>query len=260
MLRILWTAAACLVGGSVQAAIEKEPIDYKYDGVVFKGVLVYDAAVKGKRPGVLVVHEWWGLDDYAKGRAESLAKLGYTAFACDMYGDGKKTEHPADATKMSGDVRKNIGVWQGRAKAAFEVLTKHETVDADKLAAIGYCFGGSTCLQLAYSGADLKAVATFHAALPIPTAEQAAVVKAKILVNHGADDFFITPQSIETFKTAFEKAKKPVEFRSYPGAVHSFTVPGSEKLAIKGMAYNEEADRKSWAAMRKLFDAAFAGK
>ena len=167
MLRMLWAAAvACLAGGSAAAAIKKEPIDYKYDGVTFKGVMVYDDAVKGKRPGVLVVHEWWGLDDYAKGRAESLAKLGYTAFACDMYGDAKKADHPTDAGKMASDVRKNLVVWQGRAKAALEILAKHDSVDAEKLAAIGYCFGGSTALQLAYSGANLKGVVTFHAALP----------------------------------------------------------------------------------------------
>jgi len=261
MLRLwMMTATLVLVVGSASGAVKKEPIDYKYDGVTFKGVMVYDDAVKGKRPGVLVVHEWWGLDDYAKGRAESLAKLGYTAFACDMYGDGKKAEHPTDASKMASDVRRNIAVWQGRAKAAFDVLAKHETVDSEKLAAIGYCFGGSTALQLAYSGANLKAVVTFHAALPSPTAEQAAATKAKIQVNHGADDFFITAQSIETFKVAFGKAKKPVEFHSYPGAVHSFTVPGAEKLEIKGMGYNKEADEKSWAAMRKLFSEVFAAK
>jgi len=254
-----WILAGMMFGvsSSASGAIQKEAIDYQYDGVTFKGLLVFDDSVTGPRPGVLVVHEWWGLNEYAKGRAEALAKLGYTAFACDMYGNGQVTDHPKDAGAMASDVRKNVTVWQGRAKAALNVLQKHPTVKPDQLAAIGYCFGGSTALQLAYSGAPLKAVVTFHAALPTPSAEQARAIQPKILINHGADDFFIPAKSIEDFKTALETAKKPFEFLSFPGAVHSFTVAGAEKLNIKGMAYQEAADAQSWAAMRKLFSEVF---
>ena len=251
---LLLTVVTC---GVAAAEIRKEAVEYKFDGVTLKGEVTYDDALAGKLPGVLVVHEWWGLNDYAKGRATEIAKLGYVAFACDMYGDGKTTPHPEDATKMSGDVRKNIDVWRGRAKAALEVLQKHAKVDATKLAAIGYCFGGSTALQLAYSGADLKAVATFHAALPPVTAAQAKAIKAKVLVCHGADDIFIKEEAIEKFKDALNAAKVSLEFEEYQGAVHSFTVPDAGKHMIKGMAYNKSADEKSWASMKSLFKGAF---
>jgi len=260
-MRVLLSLSFCaMVATSATAAVKTKDVEYKFDGVTFKGQIAYDDEVKGKRPGVLVVHEWWGLDDYAKKRAAELAKLGYVAFACDMYGDGKQAKHPDDAGKFAADVRKNIDVWQGRAKAALKVLAENEMVDATKLAAIGYCFGGSTALQLAYSGADLKAVATFHAALPTPTAKQAEAIKAKILVSHGADDFFIKPESIKAFRDGLDAAKVQYKFESYPGAVHSFTVPSADDHKIKGMAYNKEADEKSWASMKVLFAEAFTEK
>ncbi|MGL6073304.1 MAG: dienelactone hydrolase family protein [Fimbriiglobus sp.] len=239
------------------AQIKKEAVEYKFDGVTFKGELVYDTAKAGKRPGVLVVHEWWGLNDYAKGRAEALAKMGYVAFACDMYGDGKAVTHPEDAGKMAQTVRKNVDIWRGRAKAALEVLEKHEMVDNTKLAAMGYCFGGSTALQLAYSGSKLKAVVTFHAALPTITAEDAKKIQAKVLICHGADDSFIKEDAITKFRDALTAAKVDLDFQSYPGAVHSFTVPDADKHMIKGMAYNADADKKSWAAMSKLLETVF---
>ena len=139
---------------------------YQHDGMTFKGVLAWDDKVQGKRPGVLVVHEFWGLNDYAKKRAQQLAELGYVAFACDMYGEGKVTEHPKEAAKMAGEVRKDVKAWRGRALAALKILQDHELVDSKKLASIGYCFGGSTSLQLAYAGADIAAVVSFHGALP----------------------------------------------------------------------------------------------
>ena len=257
---LLSLGLTAFVAASATAAVKTKDVSYTFDGVTFKGQLAYDDAVHGKRPGVLVVHEWWGLNDYAKKRAEELAKLGYVAFACDMYGDGKLTTHPEDATKFASDVRKNVAVWQGRAKAALKVLAENEMVDSTKLAAMGYCFGGSTALQLAYSGADLKAVATFHAALPTPTADQAKAINAKLLVCHGADDFFIKPEAIKSFKDGLDAAKVKYTFESYPGAVHSFTVPGADEHKIKGMAYNKEADEKSWTAMKSLFAEAFAEK
>lgn len=235
------------------AAVQTKDVTYEFDGVKFTGQLAWDDAKTGKRPGVLVVHEWWGLDDYAKGRAKQLAEMGYVAFACDMYGNAKHVDHPMDAQGMATSVRKNVDVWRGRAKAALKVLSDNEHVDATKLAAIGYCFGGSTCLQLAYSGADLKAVATFHAALPTPKAEEAKAVKAKVLVCHGADDTFIPKEAVDKFQAALKDAGKDLRFESYPGVVHSFTVQGADKHMIKGMAYNADADKKSWASMTALF-------
>ena len=260
MLRSGLLLAAVFVAAPAVAAVKTQTVEYTYAETKLKGFLAYDDAVKEKRPGVLVVHEWWGLDDYAKMRAEMLAKLGYVAFCPDMYGDGKATEHPKEANEMASSVRKNVKVWQGRAAAGLKVLAEQPQVDATKLAAIGYCFGGATALQLAYTGADLKAVVTFHAALPAPSDAEAKAVKGKVLVNHGADDFFIKPEAITAFKAKLEAAKVPLQFESYPGAVHSFTVKGADKKEIKGMAYNAEADEKSWAAMLKVFGDVFGKK
>jgi dienelactone hydrolase len=255
MLRILLLAVFVLSisATAVNGAVKTKDVNYTYDGVKLKGLLVWDDAITGKRPGVLVVHEWWGLNDYARKRAEDLAKLGYVAFACDMYGDGKSTEHPKEALQFATEVRNNLKTWQGRAIAGLKVLQDSDMVDSDKLAAIGYCFGGSTALQLAYTGAPLKAVATFHAALPAATPEQAKATKARILICHGADDTFIPKESIDKFKAALDAAKVNYEFQSYPGAVHSFTVRGAEKAGVNGLAYNEAADQKSWASMQALF-------
>lgn len=235
------------------AAVQTREIEYDHDGTKLKGVLTYDDAVTGKRPAVLVFHEWWGLDDDARMRARQLAGLGYVAFAADMYGVGKITEHPMEARKMAEAVRMNQMTWLGRAQAALKVVQAQEQVDKDNIAAIGYCFGGSTALVLAYSGAPLKAVNTFHAALPTPTPEQARAIKAKVVVAHGGDDAFISKESIEKFKAALDEAGVKYKFDSYPGAVHSFTVKEADKKAIKGMGYNEAADAKSWQAMRDLF-------
>jgi dienelactone hydrolase len=257
MLRILLLAVCVLAVSvtAVDAAVKTKTVNYTYDGVTFKGMLAWDDAVQGKRPGVLVVHEWWGLNDYARKRAEELAKLGYVAFACDMYGDGKSTQHPKEAGEFAGEVRKNIKTWQGRALASLKVLEDSDLVDAKNLAAIGYCFGGSTCLELAYSGAPIKAVATFHAALPVPTPEQAKAIKPRILICHGADDSFIPPETIEKFKAALDTAKVNYDFKSYPGAVHSFTVRDADKAGVKGLAYNAAADQQSWESMQNLFRA-----
>jgi dienelactone hydrolase len=259
-MRSKWLFAVLLVACNVavaRAAVKTKTITYEYGGVTFKGHLAWDDAASGKRPGVLLVHEWWGLNDYARQRAEQLAGLGYVAFACDMYGEGKVTEHPKEAGEFATEVRKNVKVWQGRAQAALKVLRDQESVDAGKLAAIGYCFGGSTALELAYTGADLKAVVTFHAGLPVPDAEQAKAVKAKVLVCHGAADTFISEETAAKFRAALEGAKVDYEMIYLGGAKHSFTVKGVEEKKVDGLAYNAEADRRSWQAMRMLFDEVF---
>jgi dienelactone hydrolase len=253
MLRGMIAMAVVFVAGAAQAAVVTKVVEYEHEGTKLKGYLAYDDATKDKRPGVLVVHEWWGLDDYARTRAQQLAELGYVAFAADMYGEGKTVNHPDDARKMATTVRENIKAWRGRAEAGLKQLTSQPNVDATKIAAIGYCFGGSTCLQLAYSGADLKAVATFHAALPTPTADEAKAIKPKIYVAHGADDAFIPEKAITGFKEALDAAKAKYTFESFPGVVHSFTVPGADKHMIKGMKYDKTADEKSWKEMKALF-------
>jgi dienelactone hydrolase len=253
MRTLLSLTAALALAMPASAAIKTEEVKYTFDGVEFVGYVAYDDASDAKRPGVLVVHEWWGLNAHAKDRARMLAGLGYVALACDMYGAGKTVDHPTDAGKMASAVRANVAVWRGRANAALYVLKKHPKVDPTKLAAIGFCFGGSTALQLAYSGADLKAVATFHAALPTPKPEEAKAIKAKILVSHGEADKIISPESIAAFKKALADAGVSLTFESYPGVVHSFTAPEADKVGNPGMKYDKAADEKSWASMKKLF-------
>jgi dienelactone hydrolase len=245
--------AALMTAGAAPAGVVTKTIDYEYNGTKLKGFLAYDDSTPGKRPGVLVVHEWWGLNDYAKERCKKLAALGYVAFACDMYGEGKFVDHPDDARKMATAVRENLKNWRGRAEAGLKQLASQPNVDSTKLAAIGYCFGGSTCLELAYSGADLKAVATFHAALPTPTEEEAKAIHAKLYIANGADDSFVSRESIDAFKAALDKAKVDYKFENFPETVHSFTVPGADKHMNKGMKYNKAADEKSWKEMQALF-------
>jgi dienelactone hydrolase len=235
------------------AAVQTKEIKYKVGDVECVGMLAWDDAVAGKRPGVLVFHEWWGINDYAKSRTEQLAKLGYIAFAADLYGGGKVAEHPEDAGKMATTLRQSQSLWQQRATAALDILKSQSDCDAEKLAAIGYCFGGSTALQLAYSGADLKSVVTFHAALPTPSAEDAKKIKPSIVVCHGADDKFISSDDINKFSSALGTAGVDYEIDAYGGAVHGFSVPDADKRNMPGLKYNPLADARSWARMQRAF-------
>jgi dienelactone hydrolase len=239
--------------GSGEAAVQTKKITYKVGDQTFIGHLAWDDAVSGKRPGVLVCHEWWGLNDYARGRADQLAKLGYIAFACDMYGDGKFTKHPNEALEMATHVRQNIDEWQKRATAALEILKQQPECDSSHLAAMGYCFGGSTALMLAYTGADLDAVITFHAALPTPSAEQAKAIKPTIVICHGALDSFIPDQAIHEFRKALDEAGADYEFDIYAKSKHSFTVPDADSHGNPGMSYNKLADERSWSRLQRLF-------
>jgi dienelactone hydrolase len=250
------TVALSFPPAGAHAAVQSKTIEYRVGDLTCKGHLAWDDAITGKRPGVLVVHEWWGLNDYARGRADELARLGYIAFACDMYGGGRQAEHPQDAGRMATEVRMNVEEWRRRATEALRVLTSQEQCDPQRLAAIGYCFGGSTALQLAYSGADLDAVATFHAALPVPSPEEAARIKARLQVHHGAQDSFIPEETIRQFRQALDSAKADWTMTYHGGAVHGFTVPGAEDRGMPGLHYNADADRRSWAAMLTLFEQA----
>jgi len=258
MKMLLGTLAALLIcQTTARAEVKTETVTYKHGDQTFKGYLAWDDSMKGKRPGVLVVHEWWGLNDYARKRAEQLAKMGYIAFAPDMYGDGKTTEHPKEAGEMAGMVRRNQKEWRARALAGLQILRDNPHVDSGKLAAIGYCFGGSTALQLAYASPDIKAAVSFHGALPIPDTTLDKAITAKILICHGADDSFIPEETIQKVRAAYKELGVDYEMIYLGGAVHSFTVPGAEQRGLKGMAYNAAADRRSWAAMTELFHEAF---
>lgn len=257
-MRSLMSVALLFVAtSSASAAVQLKPVTYEHDGITFKGHLAYDDAVKDKRPGILVVHEWWGLDDYAKNRAKQLAELGYVALAVDMYGGGKVAEHAKDAASMAGAVRQDIKKWQGRANAAMKFLQAQPQVDAKKIGAIGYCFGGSTVQQLAYSGADVAAVCSFHGAPVVPTEEQAKAVKAKIMYCHGSADSFIPEVEVQKLRAAWDKGNVDYRFIYYGGAKHSFTVPDAEKKGVDGLKYDANADRRSWQAMQSLFREVF---
>lgn len=250
-------AFCAAISGRAEAAIKTKTVTYTYDGVTMKGTLAWDDAQTGKRPGVLVVHEWWGLNDYAKKRAEQLAGMGYVAFAADMYGDGKLVDNPKDAGMLAGGLRKDHKTWMGRALAAVKVLQDDPNVDASKIAAIGYCFGGSTALELANTASPIVAAVGFHAALPPIDAEKAKKITARILIAHGADDSFIPDEAIKQTKDAYDAAKVNYRFVAYPGAMHSYTVPDADARNLKGIRYNAAADKQSWSDMTKLFGEAF---
>jgi len=257
MLRsIVLLLSLFVLASSADAAVQSKKVTYKHGDLECIGYLAWDDAVQGPRPGVLVVHEFWGLDAYAKRRADELAALGYIAFAADMYGDGKLADHPKDAQAMMGAVRMNVDDWQKRGLDALDVLKSQPQCDKTKLAAIGYCFGGSTVQQLAFTGTDLKAVVSFHGGLVLPTPDQVKADKAAILICNGADDTFISAKSIQDFRDALDKNGGKYEFINYPGAVHSFTVPEADETGKKfniPVKYNKAADEKSWADMRALF-------
>jgi dienelactone hydrolase len=248
---ILFSFLFFLINPNVWAELKTKTVSYSYEGSTMKGYLAWDDSFQGRRPGILVVHEFWGLNDYARHRAEQLAKMGYVALAADMYGEGKSSAHPDEARAMMESVRQNLKTWLGRANAAIQVLRENEFVDPKRLAAIGYCFGGATVLQLAYSGADLLAVVSFHGALPVPESTQA--IKARILILQGADDPFVTQETLQKLKSTLDQGKVKYQFIAYPGAGHSFTVPEADKSGMKGVAYNAEADRLSWQEMTRLF-------
>jgi dienelactone hydrolase len=230
--------------GVATAEVKLDRVEYKAGDTKLIGWIAYDDDAKGKRPGVVVVHEWWGLNDYTKTRARMLAEAGYVAFAADMYGDGKMTEHPQEAGEWAGAVGANKEVASQRFNAAMAQLKANSHVDPAHIAAVGYCFGGSVVLGMAMSGADLDGVVTFHAGLP--TEPATGKITARILVCHGAADAMATPEQIQTFQKNLADAGADWEFISYGNAKHSFTNPDADKHGIPGLAYNAEADKRSW--------------
>lgn len=249
-----------LVSTQIRAVLHEENVDYRAGDTVLKGYLAWDDAKGEHQPGVLVVHEWWGLNDYARKRARMLAELGYTALAVDMYGDGKNSEHAKDAESFMKSVTETEGVSQQRFLAAKEFLASRPTVDAGKMAAIGYCFGGSTVLNMARMGTDLKAVVSFHGNLETKTPAEPGKIKARVLVLNGAADRFVTTASIAAFNQEMTQAGVDYRFVNYPGVLHGFTNPDADRLGKANdlaVAYDAEADRQSWLAMHDLFKEVF---
>ncbi|MEM8928323.1 MAG: dienelactone hydrolase family protein [Bacteroidota bacterium] len=239
--------------------VKGEEVTYATDSTNLKGYMAYDENLVGKRPGVLIVHEWWGHNDYVRQRADMLAELGYTAIAVDMYGDGKLANHPDDAGKFAGSVFANLPEATARFNAAMEVLTSHPSVDGEKIGAIGYCFGGSVALAMANTGMDLDAVAAFHSGVQLPVMPNDQL-KARVLVCNGADDPFISPESITAFKSAMDSIGANYDYIAYPGVKHGFTSKeadaNGEKFGLP-LAYDADADAKSWASLQELLGEAF---
>ena len=235
--------------------IHTQTVAYSAGGTEMKGYLAHDPAA-GPRPGVLVVHEWWGLNDYVRGRARQLAELGYSAMAIDMYGDGRTAQDPEGAGSLMNAVLGDIDSAVDRFRAARETLAQHDAADASRVAAIGYCFGGAVVLHMARIGMDLKAVVSFHGSLGSFHTPAPGEVSARVLVCHGADDVLIPADDVTAFKAEMDAAGANYQFVSYPGALHGFSNPeasaNGEKYALP-LAYNQAVDNQSFEAMKALF-------
>ncbi|MCU0230587.1 MAG: dienelactone hydrolase family protein [Acidobacteria bacterium] len=258
MLRALFAPAALLAllaaaALPAETGVVTKPIEYKDGEVALIGYLAYDAAKAGPRPGVLVVHDWIGLGDFAKKKAEELAALGYVALAVDMYGGGLIAADQEEAGKLAGALKGDRATMRSRVRAGLETLAKQPQVAPGKLAAIGFCFGGTTVLELARSGAPVAGVVSFHGGLDTPNPGDARNIKGKVLVLHGADDPLVPPAEVSAFEDEMRRAKVDWQLVAYGGAVHSFTNPKAGIDPSRGVAYNERAAQRSWRAMKDFF-------
>jgi dienelactone hydrolase len=249
---LLCLLLAALLSPSVcRAELRAAALEYRDGDTVLEGYLAYDDAITGRRPGVLIVHEWKGLTSYEKSRADQLARLGYLALAADIYGKGVRPQTTADAAKVSAVYRDNRPLLRQRSRAALETLRRQELADPNRIAAIGYCFGGATVLELARSGADLSGVVSFHGGLDTPNPATPGSIKCKVLALTGGDDPSVPPDEVLAFEDEMRKAGADWQVNLYGGAVHGFTNPAA------GPAYNRQADLRSWQAMRAFFDEIF---
>jgi dienelactone hydrolase len=250
----LTAAFLVALSGAARGAIKTETVSYKEGQAEAHSFIAYDDSISGKRPGVLVVPEWWGLNDYPRTRAKMLAQLGYVAMAVDIYGDGRNTSDPKQAAQWADALEAgDRAELRTRIATALAKLKSDPRVDPSKTAAIGYCFGGATVLELARSGADVDGVVSFHGHYDTANPARPGQVKARILVCHGADDPFQSPAQIQAFQDEMRKAGADWQFNVYSGARHSFTNPNSGIYHVAGLAYNAEADHRSWQAMRDFF-------
>jgi dienelactone hydrolase len=238
---------------STRAAIRTETVEYQQGGTTLEGFVAYDDAIKGARPGVLVVHQWLGLTDYEKKRAEMLAQLGYIAFCADIYGKGVRPQNTKEASTLAGKYKSDCQLLRARVNAGLDALRQQALVDQKRIAAIGYCFGGTTVLELARSGADLNGVVSFHGGLDSPPSADGKNIKCKVLVLHGADDPFSSPQDIAAFENEMRSGGVDWQLIKYGGAVHAFTQWNAGSDNSKGAAYNERADKHSWEDMKLFF-------
>ena len=242
-------------------SIVTQQIDYTSGDVTMKGYLAYDSSIDSQRPGVLVVHEWWGHNEYSRRRAEMLAELGYTALAIDMYGDGKTAEHPDDAMAFAQQIGSDMDEARARFEAARALLARHETTDGERIGAIGYCFGGSVVLEMARRGVDLDGVASFHGGLGTAAPAARGAISGSILVLHGGLDPMAPAEQVQAFRNEMDAAGADYEIVVYDDATHGFTNPAADSAAARfelPLAYNPDADRQSWDKMKAFFADAFS--
>jgi dienelactone hydrolase len=254
MSRLLWWVLILLAPVLSQAAIETKTVEYQQGDTRLVGFLAYPQEVKEPRPGVLVVHEWLGLNDYAKQRAEQLAELGYVAFAADIYGDGKVVADRKEAGALSSTYKKDRALLRARVAAGLAALKAQPGVAPGKVVAIGYCFGGTTVLELARSGAEVAGVVSFHGGLDSPAPQDARNIHARVLALHGADDPYVPAEQVAGFEEEMRKGGVDWQLIAYGNAVHGFTNPANGNDNSKGAAYNAAADARSWLAMRQFLD------
>jgi dienelactone hydrolase len=242
-----------LLGCNIASAeVITRTVEYRQGDSRLVGYLAYPSDNRKRHPGVLVAPEWWGLNDYAKGRAEQLAELGYVALAIDIYGEGKTTTDPQEAAALAKTYKENRTLLRDRVRAGLETLKVQPMVDGRRLAAIGYCFGGTAVLELARDGADLSGVVSFHGGLDTSKSAQAKQIRASILVLHGADDPLVTPEQLADFQEEMRAAGTDWQLVAYGNAVHGFTNPAAGTDKSRGVAYSPLADRRSWQAMQRF--------
>ncbi len=257
LLSLLATVALAAVAQPAHAALQSRTVTYKLGAVAMEATVHFDDAVRGKRPAVLVVHDWMGPSAFSRGRAEELAKLGYVAMSADVYGKDTRPKDAKEAMAAAGALKNDRALLRQRARLALDTLLAQPEADASHVAAIGYCFGGTTVLELARSGAPVHATVSFHGGLDTPNPADAKAIVGKVLALHGADDPFVPPAHVAAFQAEMRDAKVDWQLIAYGGAVHAFAVPGAGNDPSKGAAYQEKADHRSWQAMRALLAETF---
>jgi dienelactone hydrolase len=260
MRKYLFIVLLFILTSSAMARIHTETVPYKLGDQNFKGYLAYDDSFMTKRPGVLVIPEWWGLNDYPKHRAEQLAGLGYVAFVADIYGDGFIATTPEDARAKAMAFYANRDSLRQRAAVALKTLRENPFLLMKKVAVIGYCFGGMTALELARSGADVSGTVSFHGTLATTKPEDAKNIKGQVLVLTGADDPNVKPEEVTAFGKEMRDAGVKWYLVEYGNTVHAFTNPNAGNDPTKGVAYNADSDRRSWNEMKMFFDEIFTAK
>ncbi len=258
ILRVVMVLSAwCWFASAASGEVRTKEVEYNQGETVLQGFVAWDDALKGSRPGVLVVHEWWGHNEHARDQAKRLAAAGYVGFALDMFGKGKVTTHPKEAQGFMSEAKKDPAVISARFRAALEELKKDPHVDREQLAAVGYCFGGSVVLDAARSGADLDAVVSFHGMLATEHPAEAGRIRAPILVFTGVADPFVPMEQVAAFAQEMKAAGAKLEMVAYPGVKHGFTNPNAGEAGMDALEYNAEADKKSWAATLEFFKGIF---